>query len=407
MYDVIVIGGGTAGCFAAICAAKQGAKTLLVEKTSLLGGTMTAAKVNYPGLFFAWGKQIVGGPCLETLLKAGAPMPPSQYPTKEHWKGQIRVNEFDYLCALEETLEQSGVEILYHTMPSSISEKDDCVKVVLTVKEGLIEVSSKILIDASGDANAVTLAGYPVEKRDICQPATLINDITGYDINDIDIKEFNAHMARCVQDGKLSSQDSQGGEFYYHLLNKRISMHIPCNKAETSSGKTQLEITARKTLQKILQAFRNFPGLENVKIANFAIECGVRESARIIGETKMLVENYLSGKKYNDAICYCFYPVDEHLPTKVRKIYHKEGVIPTIPYTALIPKNSKRILVAGRIASSDPDTNSAIRVQAPCMAMGQAAGVAAAIAAQKNVPVIEIPFNELKTALNNLGAIVP
>lgn len=407
MYDVIVIGGGTAGCFAAICAAKQGAETLLVEKTSLLGGTMTAARVNYPGLFFAWGKQIVGGPCLETLLKAGAPMPPSQYPTYEHWKGQIHVNEFDYLCTLEETCEQSGVKILYHTMPSSIHEKDDCVKVVLTGKEGLFEVYSKILIDASGDANAVTLAGYPTEKRTTRQPATLINDITGYDVNDVDVKAFNEHMERCVQNGMLSLQDSQGGAFYYHLLNKRISMHIPCDKAETSYGRTQLEITARKKLQKILQAFRKFPGLENVRIANFAIECGVRESVRIVGETQMTIKNYLSGEKYKDAICYCFYPVDEHLPTKVRKIYHEEGVIPTIPYTALIPKNSKRILAVGRIISSDPDTNSAIRVQAPCMATGQVAGVAAAIASRKNVPVLEIPFDELKTELNNLGAIVP
>ena len=73
----------------------------------------------------------------------------------------------------------------------------------------------------------------------------------------------------------------------------------------------------------------------------------------------------------------------------------------------MIPKNSKRILAVGRIISSDPDTNSAIRVQAPCMATGQVAGVAAAIASRKNVPVLEIPFDELKTELNNLGAIVP
>ena len=330
-----------------------------------------------------------------------------QGPLNEHWRGQIKVNEFEYLCALEQTCEQNGVEILYHTMPSSVREKSDCVELVLTGKEGSYEILTKILIDASGDANAVSKAGYPVEKRDTPQPATLINDLAGYDINDIDFDKFSAHMDRLIQDGTLDLQDGQGGAFYYHLLNKRISMHVPCENIETSKGKTKLEITARKTLRKILQAFRTFPGLENVYVMNFAVECGVRESVRIVGETQMTVENYLSGKKYKDAICYCFYPVDEHLPTSVRKVYHKEGVVPTIPYTALIPKNSKRILVAGRIISSDPDTNSAVRVQAPCMAMGQVAGVAGAIAAKNNIAVLDVPLDQLKTNLKDLGAIVP
>ena len=199
----------------------------------------------------------------------------------------------------------------------------------------------------------------------------------------------------------------QGGAIYYHLKAKRISMHVPCESAQTSQGKTNVELIARKSLRKILTVLRKFPGLENIKVTNFAVECGIRESVRIVGETQMTIENYLSGKKYSDAVCYCFYPVDEHLPTSVRKVYHAQGVVPTIPYSALIPKNSKRILVAGRIASSDPDTNSAIRVQAPCMAMGQVTGVAGAIASKNNLPVLEIPLGELKSKLLEIGAIVP
>ena len=87
--DVVVIGGGTAGVFAAISAARNGNKTILVEKNSMLGGTMTAAGVNYPGLFFAWGKQIIGGPCWEsierTVALGGAVLPSISFHPKHHW----------------------------------------------------------------------------------------------------------------------------------------------------------------------------------------------------------------------------------------------------------------------------------------------------------------------------------
>lgn len=407
MYDVIVIGGGTAGCFAAICAAKQGAKTLLVEKTSMLGGTMTAGRVNYPGLFFACGKQIIGGPCLTLLLKAGAPMPPANYPKYTHWLGQVHVNEFDFLCVLEEACEQNGVELLYHTIVSKVKEDTDCVQVYLTGKEGTFKVCGKILIDASGDANAVNLAGYPLDKRETRQPATLINDIGGYDINDIDENAFRFYVEKCMEQKLLLPEYAQGGNFYYQLQKGRLSMHIPCNQAETSKGKTQLERSARGILYKIIQVFRNFKGLEKLKVINFAVECGVRESVRIVGEMQMSVEDYLSGKRYEDAVCYCYYPVDEHLPTGIRKIYLEDELVPTIPYKALIPKNSKRILVAGRTVASDSDTNSAVRVQAPCMAMGQVAGVAAAIAAKFNLSIVDVPIGQLRQELTKIGAIVP
>mgnify|MGYP000498984597 FL=1 len=117
--DVVVVGGGTAGCFAAIAAAKAGAKTILVEKKGILGGTITAAAVNFPGLFFAWGKQIIAGPCWESILRAqsigAAVIPEISRRPQAHWHEQILLNIFSYTQILDELCLESGVELRLHT----------------------------------------------------------------------------------------------------------------------------------------------------------------------------------------------------------------------------------------------------------------------------------------------------
>jgi hypothetical protein len=107
-------------------------------------------------------------------------------------------------------------------------------------------------------------------------------------------------------------------------------------------------------------------------------EPGFRESYRIEGETVITVQDYTSGRLFDDAICYAFYPVDLHTKNGVKPVPLKPGTFPTIPLSALIPKDSRNIIVAGRCVSSDRLANSGLRVQAPCMAMGQAAACAAA-----------------------------
>lgn len=112
MMDVVVVGGGTAGVFAAISAARTGAKTILIEKNSMLGGTITAAAVNFPGLFFAWGNQIIDGPCWEaierTIELGGARMPKISYQPGNHWEEQILLNRFVYTYVLNEMCRESG-----------------------------------------------------------------------------------------------------------------------------------------------------------------------------------------------------------------------------------------------------------------------------------------------------------
>lgn len=411
MTDVVVVGGGTAGCFAAIAAAKAGAKTILVEKNGILGGTITAAAVNFPGLFFAWGKQIIAGPCWESILRAqsigAAVIPEISRRPQAHWHEQILLNIFSYTQILDELCLESGVELRLHTMAAAVEEKDEHILLTAAQKEGLVQIEAAVLIDATGDANVIRMAGYDCEKSDTLQPATLINNIGGYQAETIDREKIEKAVLEAYAHKRLNPQDFQGKNLYDLLLEGRISMHIECVDAETSAGRTRLEVEARATLMRIVSFLREIPGLENLQVISAAGECGVRETCRIIGEKTVTSKDYLAGKVYDDAVCYAFYPIDLHQPLGIKQIFLEEGVIPTIPYGALIPRGAKRLLAAGRCIAADSDANSAIRVQAPCMAVGQAAGTAAAIAVRENVPVGDVPYHELKEALQNIGAIIP
>ena len=136
-------------------------------------------------------------------------------------------------------------------------------------------------------------------------------------------------------------------------------------------------------------------------------EASFRESYRIIGETIITHDDYTSGRVFNDAVCYAFYPVDLHTKTGVMPKPLKPGTVPTIPLSALVPKGSQNIMVAGRSISSDRLANSGLRVQASCMAMGQAAGVAAALAAAYRTTPLEVPLSEIHKLLREHGAIIP
>lgn len=404
--DVVVIGGGTAGVFAAISSARTGAKTILIEKNSILGGTMTVANVNFPGLFFAWGKQVISGPCWESIQRTinlgGAKMPKISFRPERHWHEQIKVNTFIYTTILFKMCEESGVEVLCNSMISDVEENEDNLILTVTDKNGLFSIKAKTAIDATGDANLVTIAGYPVEKSQEQQPATLQNHISGYEMSEDIEKEVKekfqfANMPYYITENKIIEC----------LRVNKLDIHIPSVDSDTSAGKTLLEKKTRYQMLDIYKFLRGIKGLENFEIDFSAEETGVRETNRIVGEKTITDKEYIDGFFYSDSICYAFYPIDKHVMTGINKTYLAENVVPKVPYSALIPKNSKRIICAGRCISSDIDANSAVRVEAVCMATGQAAGCAAAIAAQNNVCLKDVPYQKLCRALSDIGAIVP
>jgi hypothetical protein len=146
---------------------------------------------------------------------------------------------------------------------------------------------------------------------------------------------------------------------------------------------------------------------EKKRLMHMQPEASFRESYRIVGETMITVDDYTSGRRFDDAVCNAFYPVDLHTKTGVKPKPLKPGTVPTIPLGALIPKGSNNLIIAGRCVSSDRLANSGLRVQASCMAMGQAAGASAALAAKSNTTPMDIPITEIHKILRKHGAIVP
>jgi len=136
-------------------------------------------------------------------------------------------------------------------------------------------------------------------------------------------------------------------------------------------------------------------------------ETGFRESYRIVGETMITVNDYTTGRLFEDAVSHAFYPVDLHTKSGVKPKPLKPGVVPSIPLRALIPKGSTNLMVAGRSICSDRLANSGLRVQSSCMGMGQAAGVAAALAAKSGTTPLQVPLAEIHAELRANGAIIP
>ncbi len=427
--DVTVIGGGTAGIFAAISAAKSGARTLIIEKNSMLGGTLTAASVNYPAMFFAWGKQIIDGPCWEAIMRCdalgGAKIPDKDDP-EYWWKGHIRLNNFIYLHTIYEMCTEAGVEIISNAMLTHIEEHDDGCTLFVTDKEGLFSVECKNVIDATGDATAVKFLGYPCVKSEEQQPATLQNAISGYNNDEITLEIIEEYLKGLYGEEteaieykseeneftdkfyKRGNGDRYTAEVLKDSLNRGwLNIHTKCVDADTTKGRTELEHKSLQDLMNMYKVLKGIPGCENIKVHFIANETGVRETCRIIGEKTVTGDDYINGVTYPDAISNAYFPIDVHVMDGVMQKFHEKGIYAKVPYGALIPKGSKRIIVAGRCISADRFANSGLRVEAVCMSVGQVAGCAAAISSKENVNFSEVDYKKLCAALENIGAIVP
>mgnify|MGYP001159818702 FL=1 len=418
--DVIVIGGGTAGVVAATQAGRAGAKVLLVEKTGMLGGTTTTGGVNFPGLFHAWGRQVIAGIGWELVTRCvtetGGTLPDFADYQRPHWQLQIRVNRFVYAALCDEAVVDADLDILFHTMLADIKpQSEGCGwQVTLCTKDGLAEWDATVIIDATGDANATALAGLPIHIPDENQPATLSCQASGYDPADLDIDGINHAFDTEVKAGRLlytdASWNTTGPNIGRWLTSRGISAnHIHHINARNSEGKSRLELESRKSLLRLYRFLRQQAGLQNLVIEQVSPECGVRETATIRGKRTVTVEDYQSGRIWDDAVCYSFYPIDLHKSSGggLQMEPLAEGVVPTLPRGALMPAGSSNFLVAGRCIASDRLANSALRVQATCMATGQAAGAMAALSASTGVDPAELPMADVYALLREHGAIVP
>jgi len=375
--DVLVVGGGAAGTIAAIQAGRAGAKTLLIERNSKLGGTTTTGGVSFPGLFDAWGKQIIAGIGWELVAECveldGGKLPDFSKVPRSHWMNQVRVNQFLYPILAEEKCQKAGVQIAYYEFPQSVGKTADGWQVDCVGFGTRRRVLCKQIVDCTGGAEVVGMLNLPRLREKETQPGSMLFKLD---------KANNPGRPNGPGAGLLDA-------LYVH-------------GADSSNSRT---VTAAnlKGRKGVLDRVRK----QKKRLMHMQPEASFRESYRIVGETMITVDDYTSGRRFDDAVCNAFYPVDLHTKTGVRPKPLKPGTVPTVPLGALIPKGSRNLIVAGRSVSSDRLANSGLRVQASCMAMGQAAGATAALAAKNGTTPLKLPLSDIHKLLRKHGAIIP
>ena len=412
--DILVIGGGTAGTIAAIQAGRTGLRTALIESGSQLGGVTTTGGVSFPGLFHAWGKQIIAGIGWELVTKAVAldsrKLPDFSVPPERHWMHQIRINGPVYAALAEEACTQAGVKLHFYEIPTRVSETDTGWTVETTGKNMRRTIRAKQLIDCTGGANIVGQIGFPRLREEETQPGTLIFKLGGYDVEALDEDVIQTHFSAAIKDGRLQHGDVRNPQVRFISYLQRggeNAQHVLGADASTSDRHTKTNIAGRQSLLRILRFVRSLPGCENACVLKAQAETAVRETYRIVGDMQITHEDYTSGRFFDDAVSYSFYPIDLHDRDGIKPRPLSKGIVPTVPLRALIPKESRNLLVAGRSVSSDRLANSALRVQASSMAMGQAVGAAAALSVRLETTPREVPISDLRELLLLHGAVVP
>jgi len=407
--DILVVGGGTAGTIAAIQAGRAGAETVLIESGSQLGGTTTTGGVAFPGIFHAWGKQIIGGIGWELVEECvrlnGDSLPDFSMLPDHHWQHQVAVNAPLYTLLAEEKCLEAGVDIRYYETPTLIKFKKGKWYVETVGKGSSTQIICKQIIDCTGNALIASMAGFDVLREAETQPGSLVFRIGGYDFDSLDLSLIPEKYHRVLKENMQFTRTRTSGENTFVPYGY---VYVPGADSTSSESHTLANQQGRSTLLELVRELRSFPGCENVKILDLKTETAVRETYRIDGVYKMTHLDYVEGKVFEDSLSHSFYPIDLHREGKsIYQEFLKPGTVASVPLRALIPKQSTNFLVAGRCVSSDRLANSALRVQASCMGMGQAAAVAAVLASKQGSTPAEVPVDDIKQLLKEHGAIVP
>ena len=412
-YDLIVVGGGFAGVTAALEAARHGTKVLLVEKNNCLGGA--AANCLISPFMPYWSNDpenndrmyLTGDVFMnivDEMLKIGG--------MKD--KG-LDFDEEILKLLLNRMCAKYGVELLYDTVVTKANvEGGKIVSLEALGKSKTIELVADNYIDATGDGELAYLAGCEYmlgrEQDNLCQPMTLCFRMSGVDkekylknhakMSQV-YKEFKAKgLIKNPREDILTFGNYNDGVIHFNTT--RIVKMNPTDPFEV----TKAEIEAREQVFEMLDFLKtNIEGFENARILSTALQIGIRESRKIVGEYILNVEDLKSLARFDDAIAVANYDIDIHNPegAGTSHYYFGKGEWYEIPYRSLIPKGKDNLLIAGRCISSTHEAQASYRIMPFCAQLGQAAGAAMSLAVKNGVSPRDINVKALQEILKSEG----
>ena len=412
--DVLVVGGGMAGIAAAGQAGRAGAKTILVERGFQVGGNATTGAVDYPGLFHAWGEQVVTGFGWEvvsnSMALAGCRFPDvGAWRTKRHSQIQHPINIPLFVAVAEEMLGQAGVKIEYHAAPAALAREGDAWTVSVHAGGDTRTIRAKEIVDCTGSGTVAALAGAKLLHSDVRSPGTFRYRVRNLPPRDTwDVPSMQAAYGAALADGSLEEGDTRDPIFGFTHFAALLTNYVPDADDSDADARTRANLEGRRRMLRLYRFLKRQKGFGQIVLESCAAETGVRETTRVEGDYVLTGDDYVAGRVFPDSLCHSFYPIDMHSTDGgVQPKPLKPGTKPTVPFRCLLPKGVDHVLVAGRCFSADRVAMSAARVQATCMATGHVAGEAAALAAKRGVAPRALPVDDLKAGLRARGCTVP
>ena len=423
-FDLVVAGGGLAGCAAAIAAARRGLSVLLAEREAALGGAPVG---NLVMPFMWWRTQmpkedgapgeteevdLVRGFFLELVgrLQSMDGMEAGRDCCAPFSEPYMRV-ALDRLCA------EAGVKVLFHAALAGVEKRGALLAAAtFACKGGLVRAEAPLFVDATGDADLVAMAGVPFrvgrEADGLCQPMTLCFRVSGVK-DGVDWKAVNARWREAQSAGRLSNPRENVLVFRpmepgtVHFNSTRVVKLSPVDPW----ARSRAEAVAREQMLELFGFLRaEFPehfGASRISAA--APAAGVRESRMLEGRHVLTADDLLACTRFPDAIAAGNYDIDIHSPDGSGTSHHyfDQGQWYTIPYRSLLPREGgDNLLVAGRCISATHEAQASIRIMPIVTAIGQAAGTAAALARQAGVLPPDVDVGALRGALRDDGAFV-
>lgn len=408
-YDVIVAGSGPAGVAAAITAARQGAKTLLLEALGRVGGIATSGMMSH----FTGS---VGNKIYHEILTRAAEKNTFETGIKTH----IIDPEFLTVTYIE-MLEEANAEILLYTSVCDVVKEGNTVTGVICYnKDGFSQFNAKVIIDATGDGDVAFKSGAEFilgrEEDNKMQPATLMFKIGGVDM---ERAVFPGSFETLVDTAKGELQSLAREKLPHpagHVLLYRSTIpgvvtvnmtNVTDINGTKAQDLTRAEIVCRKQLKPIIDFLREFaPGYENCYVLGSASLIGIRETRHFKGLKTLTREDIADAVQYDDYVVYdAHFNFDVHNITGAgldktgcqHKFTQQNGY--TIPYGCLVPEKIDGLLLAGRNISGTHMAHSSYRAMPICTGMGEAAGIGAALAVKKGVNPREITAEEIQKYL--------